>query len=430
VRADEAVDPAFPSLHGRPRRGWVNDPNGLSFVDGRYHVFFQYNPDSARHAAIQWGHASSADLVHWQQEPVALTTRPGELDEYGCWSGCVVDDGGVPTALYSGVLDDDGRSSVLVARSDRTLRVWQQDHAPAAGMPDDPAITDLRDPFVFEFEGSRYGLLGAGHRGGEPQVLLYSCDDLSSWTLLGPLLTADDPVAATLTPANTWECPNLVPLDGRWVLIVSLWRQVDGEVVLDQVRYLLGDLSMGDGGPVFRPGSTGRLDTGPCFYAPQILVRPGRALLWAWAREHGRSEAAIDASGWAGTLTFPRELFLVGDVVASRPATELTALRGEPLEVRPGQSFAAASFELQAEAGAPAMTLHLVDGTREETVVWEPSTDPLSRPRILVDGSMVEVFDGGPTAHTTRAYPTASPPRWLLRGPAGSPAVRGWHLGR
>jgi len=429
VRADDANDPAFPGLHGRPERGWINDPNGLSFIDGRYHVFFQCNPSSARHAAIKWGHASSTDLVRWQQEPIALHNRPGELDEFGCWTGCVVDDEGVPTAVYSGVLDDDGSSRVLLARSDRAMRVWHQDHTPAAGMPNDPAITQTRDPFVFEFEGHRYGLQGAGSRRGKPHVLIYSCDDLSSWHLLGPFLTADDPLAAALTSANVWECPNLVQLDDRWVLLISLWRQVDGEVVLDQVRYLLGDLSMGDGRPVFHPKSSGKLDTGPCFYAPQVLAGSGRALLWAWAREWGRSQAEIDASGWAGTLTFPRELALVGDVLTSRPAAELTALRGEPLDVTPGLPFAATSFEIQSEAGAPTMTLHLVKGSHEETVaVWTPCRDPVSQPTILVDGSIIEIFDGGPTTHTTRAYPTTSPARWVLRCPDSSVEVQGWRL--
>src|SRR5205085_12309637 len=84
---------------------WVNDPNGWSFVDGRYHVFFQYNPAAPYHHAICWGHMSSADLVRWRQEPMALVPRPDELDRFGCWSGCIVEDRGVPTAVYSAVAD-------------------------------------------------------------------------------------------------------------------------------------------------------------------------------------------------------------------------------------------------------------------------------------------------------------------------------------
>lgn len=93
-------DPAFPALHGRPAAGWVNDPNGCARVDGRFHVFFQHNPHAPVHHRIAWGHASSTDLLTWVQEPLALVPRPGEPDENGCWTGCLVLDAGVPTAAW------------------------------------------------------------------------------------------------------------------------------------------------------------------------------------------------------------------------------------------------------------------------------------------------------------------------------------------
>ena len=77
------ADPTFPSLHIRPERGWLNDPNGVCRIDGRYHVFFQHNPDSPLHGAIQWGHASSSDLLSWRYEPLALRTRPDGIDAAG-----------------------------------------------------------------------------------------------------------------------------------------------------------------------------------------------------------------------------------------------------------------------------------------------------------------------------------------------------------
>jgi beta-fructofuranosidase len=95
------ADPSFPTLHIRPSRGWINDPNGLCRIDGRYHVFFQYNPVAPVHSAIHWGHVSSIDLLRWQEHPIALAPRPGLHDQAGCWTGCLVDDGGVPTAVYT-----------------------------------------------------------------------------------------------------------------------------------------------------------------------------------------------------------------------------------------------------------------------------------------------------------------------------------------
>lgn len=425
----EHPDPAFPRLHGRPSRGWVNDPNGCSYVDGRYHVFFQYNPDAPIHSGIKWGHMSSTDLVHWRQEPIALTNRPGELDQYGCWTGCVVDDGGVPTAVYSAVADRSGRAEVLLAHSDRRMVSWSQARRSVAGTPDDPAISHVRDPFVVEIDGRRYALQGAGHTEGRAQILVYGCDQLDAWSDPHPFLPGDEEVAAEVAPANIWECPNLVRLGGQWVLIVSLWRQVAGTFSLSGVRYLVGDIEVGPRGPTFTPTTGGVLDRGPCFYAPQVLTVGGRVLLWAWAWEYGRSPEEIAAAGWAGALTFCRDLSLEDGVVVSRPVPELAVLRREPFAVAAGEPFEADAFDVELAGRAGRAALCLEDGGAEWTVAeLDLGPRPLTTPRILVDGSLIEVFPGGPAAFTTRAYPTATS-RWVIRT-AGQVQLQGWRLAR
>lgn len=406
-------DPVFPALHIRPPRGWLNDPNGVCLVDGRYHVFFQHNPEAPQHDAIQWGHASSTDLLSWRDEPVALRTRSDGIDANGCWSGCVVDDHGVPTAVYSAVPDHPVHAQVVLARSDRTLLTWDQGTTSVMGPPEDPSISEVRDPFVFTFEGHRYAIQGAGHHHGGPQVLVYACDDLSAWTPLGALLTHHDPVAAEVAPAQIWECPNLVQVDGRWVLIVSLWRWTAGSHLLAGVRYLLGDLTGGPAGLSFRPLAGGAVDDGPTFYAPQALALPDRTLLWGWAWEQGRSEQQIEEAGWAGVLTFPRELSVLDDRLVCRPAAELVGLRREQITWSSGVGFAAAAFEI--EASGP-VTLSLVENGRVEGVVQLDGTDRVASggvARIFVDGSLVEAFDGD-TPFTTRAYPSATSV-WVIR---------------
>ena len=237
------ADPAFPRFHPRPAQGWINDPNGISHINGRYHVFFQYNPDSARHHRIAWGHVSSADLVRWEEHPVALRPQHGGPDEYGCWTGVVTDDGGVPTAAYSGVRGDGGHSQVVIARGSEDLVRWEQTGHVAASMPADGQVTAVRDPFIFRFNGKRYAMQGAGLANGHAALLLYTVEDMSDWKYQGIWLTSENPVAAQFTPAEIWECPQLVQVpdssgdaaasdagtgdSGTWLMMFSLWLTGD-----------------------------------------------------------------------------------------------------------------------------------------------------------------------------------------------------------
>ena len=386
-------DPHRPALHIHPQRGWLNDPNGICRIDGRYHVFYQHNPAAPVHRDIHWAHVSSEDLLHWSLEPIALTPRPDGPDRGGCWSGCVVDDGGIPTAIYTGVVDSPQDAGVLLARSDRTLREWVGQPAWTVGTPDDDAISDVRDPFLFTCEGRRYAVQGAGHLSGRPQLLLYGCDDLTDWSPLGPLLTTDDPVAVAVADATIWECPNLFRLGDDWVIILSLWR----DHVLSGVRYLVGELARETAGLRFVARSGGILDAGPTFYAPQVLVEPDRVLLWGWAREGAdRTVEEIEQAGWSGALTSPREVRLRGDVVSLHPARELIGLRRERLDLSPGSLPDLPAFELVA---SEAFELALVDGLGAREVVLTSGGPG----RLLVDGSLVELY-GNTATVTTRAY--------------------------
>lgn len=458
-------DSAFPLLHVRPATGWVNDPNGPFRWQGRYHLFYQHNPAAPVHADIAWGHASSPDLLRWDTEPVALTPTPGRLDAGGCWSGCVVDDGGVPTAVYTGIRDGVLDASVCLATAeDDGLRTWSKHDTAVARPPEELSFVGYRDPFVFTAHGHRYALVGAGLAGGAAAtVLLYACDDLYRWTFLGPLLGADDPVAKAHAPADVWECPQLVRLADRWVLVVSLWT--DG--VLGRVAYLVGDLDPAGGVPRFTPTHGGTVDAGRDFYAPAVLAGPDRTLLWGWTWED-RGDAEVAAAGWAGALTLPRELTLgpTGHLVSS-PAAELLELRGtatsEVLAVGRGpESLRLPAGPLDVELrlhcapGRPATLALELDGNRLELTVdpatgrvglrrqvrdadrraraatglVTPGTDVVDV-RLLLDGSVVELFLPDGLVFTERLYPAASHRTTVLRlrGPHETrAAVTAWRL--
>lgn len=429
-------DPAFPSLHVRPARGWLNDPNGLSYVDGVYHVFFQYNPHSARHHAIVWGHASSPDLLHWQDEPVALVPRPGLPDSYGCWSGSVTLDDGVPTALYSGLVADGGVSSVMLAHSDRAMREWVQEEEPVAEIPE--GIDAVRDPFVLHAYGHRWAVQGAGTTEGRGAVVVHLCDDLHEWHYGGVVVSADHPVAAAHAPAVVWECPQLFEVDGTWVVLVSPLVGEHGQrLTFDRVSWLTGDLRMVEGGLRFTPTAGGRLDLGPDLYAPQVLALPERVLTFGWIWEDGRSAAEIDDVGWAGVLSFPRELRLRGGELVSVPAAEVERLRRDTLHEGPlpaeGAVVAVPAFEVVLPAASrPHPAVVRVDlrgpdgGHRPAAEVAVPDGAGL---RLLVDASVIEAFVDGEPNRTSRAYPAADDV-WVIRVTEAVPeAVHVWRLG-
>lgn len=469
VRFDDVAashpDPAFPRFHPRPAQGWINDPNGISFINGRYHVFFQYNPDSARHHRIAWGHVSSADLVRWEEHPVALRPQPGGPDEYGCWTGVVTDDGGVPTAAYSGVRGDGGHSQVVIARGSSDLVRWEQTGHVAATMPGDGQVTAVRDPFIFRFNGKRYAMQGAGLANGHAALLLYTVEDLSDWKYQGIWLTSENPVAAESTPAEIWECPQLVRVPdssagsgdpvaagdaGTWLMMFSLWLSGDAHEHANGVGHLVGTLTEdpATGLPVFTPRSGGKSDLGRDFYAPQVVALQDRALLWGWANEgpgrdgrRGRSQDEIDAAGWAGVLTFPRELSVVAGRLAVSPAPEIEAYRGTLLASKaqgtvalppyaeavvtgtpPGAGGAAGSGSASpvAAGGDTAVELLLVGDGSQQTV-FSGIIAPGDELRVFVDASLVEIYRSGSVATTLRAYPAAGE-EWQLHLPAGATA--------
>jgi beta-fructofuranosidase len=420
------LDP-FPHLHVRPEHGWVNDPNGLLRTDGRYHVFFQHNPDRPRHEDVCWGHVSSTDLLHWEDEPVALRPRPGGPDSVGCWSGVATLDDGVPTLVYTAIRERPTDSAVVLAPAadpaDPRLAAWNPEAVPVEGMPPVDGVDQVRDPFLFHAGGHRWAIQGAGLTDGTPLVLVYIADDLHAWEYRGVLLEGcPGSLAAGIAEAEVWECPQLVEADGVWALVVSQWHRDDAHQ-LRGVAALVGDLDLSEvadgGAPRFVPASGGPVDTGPDFYAPQVLAERGRALMFGWTWE-SRGQGEVDDAGWAGALTFPREVSLDGGRLASRPARELTGLRREVLAGDAAREVGVDAFEIEAGAtGRVTLSLTGPDGVRP---VW--SGGVAAGGRVLVDGSVVEVF-AGPVPHTLRAYP-APGERWLVE--ADTP-VTAWRLG-
>ncbi|MEU8992025.1 glycoside hydrolase family 32 protein [Streptomyces sp. NPDC048558] len=455
----QSPDPSAPRFRVRPPANWINDPNGPFRWRGRHHLFYQHNPAAPVHSNVHWGHVSSADLVRWEHHPIALTPTPGGPDEAGCWSGCVVDDDGTPTAVYTGVdRQHTGLGSICLSRAvvpeDETLTDWKPLPTPVVtGPPAGLDVVMFRDPFVFRSGGRRWALVGAGHADGTPSVLLYDCDDLADWRFAGVFLDGNDPIAADAfgDGAVGWECPQLYSTaGGDWVLVLSLW---DGNPCT--TGYLTGRLEpYGEAELRFAARTGGRLDHGRDFYAPAVLQEPGRALMWGWSWE-AREQGEVDRVGWAGVLTAPR----VVDVHPSGtlrvvPAPELELLRAaEPFATSADRRTALPeAYDLTvAASGRTTVSLLRSASGAELTVVVDPEDGtvtldrgdwprtghegsgpivvraPAGEVRILVDGSLFELFVGDRATVTERVYRRPDDVAELVVTGA-SIAVTGWEL--
>lgn len=438
-------DPHRPRFHFLPPAGWMNDPNGLSLWGDSYHLFFQYNPYAARHEAIHWGHAVSSDLVTWSHLPPALAPTPGSPDEDGCWSGCAVDNDGVPTLIYSGA---QGESQLpCLATSDDGLLSWQK-YAGNPLLAAPPAGLDLvafRDHAVWRENDTWYQLVGSGIRGAGGAALLYSSNDLLSWSFLHPLLVGDFHATAPVWTGSMWECPDFFPLGERHVLMISVW---------DQSTLYYSAVHVGHyRGRRLEVEQLHKLDHGDgYFYAPQSLRdKAGRRVVFGWLRE-GRPLPAQVQAGWSGAMSLPRVLTLGQDgTVHVQPLPELASLRGahtavEPQPIASGRTtvlsnVAGDRLEIQAQlapapGGRVGLALRRSPDQAEQTVIWyDAATAELSvdrthasldedtdrttelasltleagaplRLQVFLDASVLEIFADQRLSLSTRIYPT------------------------
>ena len=437
-------DHHFPRFHVRPRRGYVNDPNGPVIIDDQVHLYFQYRPATDGDSFVTWGHASSFDYVNWRQHRLALTPESDGPDKDGTWSGCTVRHSGRLLAFYSAYEAGEQYQSVVSAESlDGGFSF-----GPGSRVLPDPDLQDklvhFRDPFVWQDRGLWRMVVGAGAVDGTASARVYESRDLTSWSPSGIYAQ----LARRETPAGDtgvmWECPQVVTLDGTDVLIVCPWTP---QTNLGQVLTLTERRHGSQATPVI-----GRLDEGINFYAASVLREsPFGPLVWGWATE-ARSPQWCAEVDWSGMITLPRVLSIRPDrTVASSPVPAMSLLRTQPLDlVRQGPSRQYVSgvpsqaeihLDLPAEVGAKLVTVRIRFSTQEyleivvdgEAGVVGVSTDHASEdPRAFrqsisldiarddrastlsvtayVDGSILELFAGAGHCATLRMYPTARPP--------------------
>jgi beta-fructofuranosidase len=300
-----------PALHFSPAAGWVNDPYGVTWRDGRYHLFFQHVPGAvAWDVAQHWGHAVSDDLVHWTEQPVVL--EPDDADG-GIWSGSVVDADGGRIFYTSVAAEAPELGTVRQARpTDETWTTWKKVDGPVVTLPDDLDVVQVRDPFVLHDGVSWRMVVGAGLRDGTGAALTWTSDGLEQWSYGGVLASRRDIDRDPVWTGTVWECPQLLRVDDAWVLVVSVWAAGETRYVACAV----GDLVDGR----FETRSWQRLTRGAHYAASAFTDADGRPCLLHWLR----GVADLD-EGWAGAHSVPHVLRLDGDRVVAEPHPAVAA---------------------------------------------------------------------------------------------------------
>ena len=341
--------------HFEPGSGWMNDPNGLVYFQGRYHAFFQHYPYAPRWGQMHWGHAVSDDLLHWEELPIALYPDQSYEDDGGCFSGSAIVKDGRLYLIYTSVSHGLGQTQ-SVAWSDDGIHFTKY-----AGNPvirENPlGYPDFRDPKVSLIGGRYHLVVGTGDK-ASGKVLLFTSADLLDWHYEGVLFEGAE-------YAHCIECPDLFPLGDKYVLMFSRIGETERAT-----HFVVGDLLDGRlvNGKICRP------EWGIDFYAPQTFPQGDRRIMIGWLYHWGKE--APEGCPFAGALSIPRELRLEGGAVRNFPVEEARQL------LKKESPFVTASGD------------HLVitDRRGKRTVREIPELRTLD---ILEDTKSVEVFVNG-----------------------------------
>lgn len=368
-------DSLRPVFHFTPPVNWMNDPNGLIHWKGMYHLFYQHNPYNATWGEIHWGHAISGDLVRWQDMPLALSPTLGTYDEQGVWSGCIVNDDGVATMLYTGVQGDTYQNqTICIATSpDDHLRTWHKyEYNPLTiDVPLDLISAGFRDPYVWRQDNMWKMVVGGGTKDGAENVLLFEGDSLYEWRYLDILISSD------AQNDYVYECPNFFKLGEKWVLLVSV-------MPTSHVEYFVGLFWNNH----FIVETHGNLGT-PAMYAPLTFEdNNNRRIMMAWLQET-RSESENEQAIWSGAMSTPIELMLLdNNQLALTPVREIL---DSELPTTYAQFYDVTVEDLERiQRELASENLKIV------------ASDDLSK-LIFIDGSVIEYFDF-PNYRVNRVY--------------------------
>jgi fructan beta-fructosidase len=470
--------PYRPQVHFSPREHWINDPNGLVYFHGEYHLFYQFNPFDDEWGHMSWGHAVSMDLLHWKELPVAIPEKDGEM----AFTGSIVVDRENSTgfcapkaeclvAIYTGYgnTPEGTRQNQNIAYSVDDGRTWTR----YAGNPViDLHMADFRDPSVAWDEKEGRWLMAVSLP-LEHKVRFYASANLKEWTQLSDFGPAGDVDGA-------WECPDLLRVPGEngkgeiWALKVGLNPGApqggSGE------QYFLGQFDGTRFVASAETGSHGWTNYGKddyCAISFNGLPRGEKPVLIGWM-SNWQYAAKLPTSPWRGQMSIPRRLSFLRDEagVALKQEPVSAALRTSRADIshalfgKNGSNIKQAAFEMDLQFGRPIEEIFgvrlysdeqhwteigfdlpkaefYIDRTKSGAAITPDfpakTTAPLvaSRPydiRMIIDRSSIEAFaQNGTIAMTNLIYPPSQSSRVTFFSASGKAVFvegKSWKLRR
>ena len=305
--------------HMMPPVGWMNDPNGLIKFNGRYHLFYQFNPYAAHPGVMLWGHFISDDLIGYSDKGAAIVP---DKEHVSIFSGGATEYGEKLAAVYTEHYEcgGDRREEVYMALSSdgmnfsKGVRILDNDD-----LPEDISRSDFRDPFPVKTDDGYYVFVGGKLVKENKGIIVVlggsGLEKLEYKFTIGPFYELGD----------MGECPCYRKIDGKDVIIASgcnVPRRGNNFANVNSSVFIVGKIDFE--GKSFAAESIREIDKGDAFYAPQLINGDDRPVMVAWHEMWGKPYPTSDMNhGWAGCFTIPRELRVKDGEVFQSPISEL-----------------------------------------------------------------------------------------------------------
>ena len=327
-----------PAFHVSPYVGWMNDPNGFSYYQGEYHLFYQYYPYDTHWNSMHWGHVVSKDLLHWKHLPAALAPDE-DYDKIGCFSGSAIElEDGRQLLLYTAVdqetMEDgtvrDIQTQAVAVGDGKDYKKYEKNPVlTAKDLPEGASKVDFRDPKIWKGkDGNFYCVIGSRPADGSGQILLYRSENGFDWEFVSILAENKKRFG------KMWECPDFFELDGKHVLLTS-----PQDMLPEGLEYHNGNGTLCIIGEMDQDKYTLKeqfaqsVDYGIDFYAMQTLGTPdGRRIMIGWMQNWDTIAHRCNDSKWFAQMSLPRELSVKNGRLYQTPIKELDAMRKDRVE--------------------------------------------------------------------------------------------------